>query len=56
MHKDHPLVKPMMVVVSTSGYIIGAIMPYLANVKTLGAANIDIILLENFTGMSSWLQ
>ncbi|CAF3381748.1 unnamed protein product [Rotaria socialis] len=54
LHKGKPLVKPMMVV-STDGYIISAMGPYLADGKNNDAEITKNIIYNNKEGMVDWL-
>ncbi|XP_061176014.1 uncharacterized protein LOC133184966 [Saccostrea echinata] len=55
MHKHRPLVKPMMVV-TTTGYIISVLGPYLADSKNNDASILKHIILHNTEEMKSWLK
>ncbi|CAF4439115.1 unnamed protein product, partial [Rotaria magnacalcarata] len=55
LHKGRPLIKPMMLV-STDGYIISAIGPYLANARNNDASITKHIMLNNREGIIDWLE
>ncbi|CAF4655771.1 unnamed protein product [Rotaria sp. Silwood2] len=55
IHKGRPLVKPMMIV-STDGYIISAIGPYMADYKNNDASMPKHIMLNNREGVTDWLE
>ena len=55
MHKKRPLVKPMMIVSST-GYYVSVLGPYLSNNKNNDAKIIMHALSNNVESMKSWLN
>jgi hypothetical protein len=55
MHKKRPLVKPMMIVSST-GYYVSVLGPYLSNNKNNDANIIMHALSNNVESMKSWLN
>ncbi|XP_052280296.1 uncharacterized protein LOC127877986 isoform X5 [Dreissena polymorpha] len=55
MHKHRPLVKPM-IVVSTTGYIISILGPYLADSKNSDANILKHIINQNTEDFKSWIQ
>lgn len=55
MHKHRPLVKPMMIV-STTGYIISALGPYLADSRNNDANILNHIIVTNAQEMKQWVQ
>ena len=55
MHKHRPLVKPM-VFVSTTGYIVSVIGPYLADTKNNDAHILKDIMYRNEEQIRSWLK
>ncbi|KAH3782054.1 hypothetical protein DPMN_159965 [Dreissena polymorpha] len=55
MHKGRPLVKPM-VIVTTSGYFISVIGPYLANSKNNDASILHHIIKNNIEEIKNWVK
>ncbi|KAH3783932.1 hypothetical protein DPMN_161882 [Dreissena polymorpha] len=55
MHKGRPLVKPM-VIVTTSGYFISVIGPYLANSKNNDASILHHIIKINIEEIKNWVK
>ncbi|XP_062596761.1 uncharacterized protein LOC134258244 [Saccostrea cucullata] len=55
LHKHRPLVKPMMVV-TTSGYIVSVLGPYLADSKNNDAGILTHMIERNAEEMRNWLQ
>lgn len=55
MHKNRPLVKPM-IIVSTTGYIISILGPYLADHKNNDAGILKHNLKTNMESMNNWIQ
>lgn len=55
MHKGRPLVKPM-VIVTTTGYYISIIGPYLADYKNNDASILNHILKTNIENIRSWIK
>ncbi|CAF3140890.1 unnamed protein product [Rotaria sp. Silwood2] len=55
MHKGRPLIKPMMIV-SSDGYIISVVGPYLADFKNNDSSMTKHIILNNREGVTDWLQ
>ncbi|XP_062620784.1 uncharacterized protein LOC134282405, partial [Saccostrea cucullata] len=55
IYKHRPLVKPMMVV-TTTGYIISVLGPYLADAKNNDASILRHMILHNTEEMKSWLK
>lgn len=55
MHKHRNLVKPMMFV-STTGYIVSMIGPYLCNSKNNDASILNTILKNNVEEIQNWLK
>ncbi len=55
MHKGRPLVKPMLVVITT-GYIVSCLGPYFADHKNNDAAITKHILYNNRENITQWLQ
>ena len=54
MHKHRPLVKPMMIV-STTGYIVTVLSPYLADTKNNDAKILNHIVATNAEDMKQWV-
>ena len=54
-HEGRPLIKPMMLV-STDGYIISAIGPYLANARNNDASITKHSIMNNREGIIDWLE
>ncbi|XP_062619706.1 uncharacterized protein LOC134281247 [Saccostrea cucullata] len=55
MHKHRPLVKPMMVV-TTSGYVVSVLGPYLADSKNNDSGILNHMIRSNTEEMRDWLQ
>ncbi|XP_056022083.1 uncharacterized protein LOC125673390 [Ostrea edulis] len=55
MHKHRPLIKPMMVV-TTSGYIVSVLGPYLADSKNNDANILKHMICHNAEELRNWLQ
>ncbi|XP_076081629.1 uncharacterized protein LOC143052466 [Mytilus galloprovincialis] len=55
LHKNRPLVKPM-VIVGTDGYILSVLGPYFANGKNNDAAITKHMISVNAEGMNEWLE
>lgn len=55
MHKHRPLVKPMMVV-TTTGYIVSVLGPYLADSKNNDASILRHMIYHNAEELRNWLQ
>ena len=55
MHKHRPLVKPM-IVVTTSGYIVSVLGPYLADSKNNDASILKHMIHHNAEELRNWLQ
>ena len=55
MHKHRPLVKPMMVV-TTTGYIVSVLGPYLANSKNNDASILNHMVKTNTEEINTWLH
>ena len=55
MHKHRNLVKPMMLI-STTGYIVSVIGPYLCNSKNNDASILNTILKNNVEEIQNWLE
>uniref|UniRef100_K1RG30 Uncharacterized protein n=1 Tax=Magallana gigas TaxID=29159 RepID=K1RG30_MAGGI len=55
LHKHRPLVKPMMVV-TTSGYIVSVLGPYLSDSKNNDAGILNHMIKKNAEEMRSWLN
>ncbi|XP_069109614.1 uncharacterized protein [Argopecten irradians] len=55
MHKHRPLVKPM-VIVTTTGYIVSILGPYLADSKNNDASILEHNISSNMEHMKDWLQ
>ena len=55
LHKHRPLVKPMMVV-TTSGYTVSVLGPYLADCKNNDAGILNHMIQRNAEEMKDWLQ
>ena len=55
MHKHRPLEKPVMII-STDGYILSVLGPYLADKKNNDTSITDHILKTNVEEMRDWLQ
>lgn len=55
LHKGRPLVKPM-VIVTTSGYFVSVIGPYLANPKNNDASILTHIFRHNIEEIKSWVH
>ncbi|XP_061167465.1 uncharacterized protein LOC133176350 [Saccostrea echinata] len=55
MHKHRPFVKPMMVV-TTSGYVVSVLGPYLADSKNNNAGILNHMIRNNTEEMRDWLQ
>ncbi|KAK3101751.1 hypothetical protein FSP39_006112 [Pinctada imbricata] len=55
LHKNRPLVKPMMVV-TTTGYIVAVLGPYLADSKNSDARILNHMLATNVHEIKEWVQ
>ena len=55
MHKGHPLIKQMMIVLS-DGYIISVMDPYLADSKNNDSSMTKHIISNNGEGITDWFQ
>lgn len=55
IHKHRPLVKPMMVV-TTTGYIVSVLGPYLADSKNNDASILKHMIYHNAEELRNWLQ
>lgn len=55
LHKHRPLIKPMMVV-TTTGYIVSVLGPYLADSKNNDASILNHIIQRNVEEMTNWLR
>ena len=55
MHKGRPLVKPM-VVVTTTGYFIAILGPYMADVKNNDGSILNHMLASNVQDIKNWIE
>jgi hypothetical protein len=55
LHKKLSLLKPMMIV-STTGYIVDCIGPFLSDFSNNDASIMKNILLENIDNISEWIE
>ncbi|KAK3097763.1 hypothetical protein FSP39_012967 [Pinctada imbricata] len=55
MHKHRPLVKPMMVV-TTTGYVVSVLGPYLADTRNNDSSILKHMLATNAEEMKNWIQ
>ncbi|XP_062598202.1 uncharacterized protein LOC134259614 [Saccostrea cucullata] len=55
LHKHRPLIKPMMIV-TTSGYIVSVLGPYLADTKNNDAGILNNMIQRNVEEMTDWVK
>ena len=55
MHRHRPLVKPMMVV-TTTGYVVSVLGPYLADTRNNDSSILKHMLATNAKEMKNWIQ